>query len=128
MILASIQSMPRARIPEDCSSGACSTKREHFHTRRRRRDRTTANHTTLPPTLEDCLPLTGPGLRNWDGTILVSGSGEEKTLSCPSKFGCVVEGVFGFHVVEYLMSTEATPAPPVVQEPLHGSFKEFPQL
>ena len=88
----------------------CFIKREHFLIKKRRREVTIASPTTPPLTPGACSLLTEPGLRSWAGMTRVSGSGEERTLSCHSKCGCVAAGACGFLAAECLTCTEVTPA------------------
>merc|ERR1712168_1621784 len=101
--------MPEDHILGDYSNGVCYTKRELFRRKNWPSLHTTANLTMLPPTQEDSLQLTELGLRSLDGTIQVCGSGEQRTLSFPLKFGCVVVDQSGSRVVACHTCIEVTP-------------------
>merc|ERR1719348_1188677 len=128
MISPSTLSTPKVRILGVYLNGECFTKKELFLTKRKRRDRITVNHTTHQHMQEDSLLWTENGSRSWDGTILVSGFGEEKTLNYHSRCGCVEVAVFGFLAAAFHMFTEATHAPPVALALLLTNSRAYPLL
>ena len=97
-------------IREACSSGECCTRRATSLRRRSAAGRSTASRTTRPRTPAASSPSVANGSRSWDGMIPVCGSGEARTSSCPSKFGCAEATPSGFLVPESLTFTVVTPA------------------
>merc|ERR1719365_10000 len=123
MISQSTLSTPKVRILGVYLNGECFTKKELFLTKRKRRDRITVNHTTHQHMQEDSLLWTENGSRSWDGTILVSGFGEEKTLNYHSRCGCVEVAVFGFLAAAFHTCTEDILAPHVALEHLQTNSR-----
>merc|ERR1719244_2023024 len=128
MILVFILSMLKVHIHVVYLNGDSFTRRAIFLKKRQRKQPITVSLIPHLRMLGGSSQLIVSGSRSLAGMIQDFGFGEEKILSCLSKYGCVEAEASGCLALVFLMFIVVTHAPHVDQELLLTSSMEFQPL